>query len=38
MAQKGKTTVRMPALKFAHLQKKFYLNRYRARPIKKKQG
>ena len=38
MVHKGKSTVRIPALKFAHLQKKFNLNRYRARPIKKKQG
>jgi len=38
MADKGKKTPRMPATKFAHLQRKMNLNRYRARPIKKKQG
>ena len=36
MASKGKPTPRMPATKFAHLRRKMNLNRYRARPIKKK--
>ena len=37
MANKRKQTVRMPATKFPQLQKKLNRNRYRARPINKRE-